>query len=539
MEGAKKTSRRSPKLLFKKKLSVEEENKLNSGRDSPTSSLAAHPGGRSSSFFNNESHDEDDSSGGEFETEKKRKTTREEDTKKMEPAQVAKTFERQWVKIGDVEYDVTDMKHPGGSVIYYMLSNVGADATEAFREFHYRSRKAEKMLKMLKCLPQRKYDAKSHYSSKYNNNNSNYQPIDTSDSAMLKDFATFRLGLEKDGYFTPSLVHVAYRIVELMFTFALATYLMAKGYTTLSVITYGAFFGARCGWVQHEGGHNSLTGNIWIDKRIQACLMGFGLGTSGDMWNVMHNKHHATPQKIRHDMDLDTTPAVAFFNTAVEENRDRGFSRLWSRFQAWTFVPITSGVFVMAFWLYVLHPSKVFKKKNWEEAFWMLSSHVVRASLIQFVHPSNVSFARAYGLYALSQWIAGMYLFAHFSTSHTHTKVVEFKDHPSWVRYAVEHTVDISPDRAYVNWLMGYLNCQVIHHLFPDMPQFRQPEVSKKFELFARKWGLEYTVMTYGEAWKATFKNLNDVGKHYYEEGRVKDKERNSSEENAKTKKIK
>jgi hypothetical protein len=79
-----------------------EENKPNSGRDSPTSSLAAHPGGRSSSsFFNNESHDEDDSSGGEFETEKKRKTTtREKDAKKMEPAQVAKTFERQWVKIG-------------------------------------------------------------------------------------------------------------------------------------------------------------------------------------------------------------------------------------------------------------------------------------------------------------------------------------------------------------------------------------------------------------------------------------------------------
>jgi len=313
MEGAKKTSRR------------------NSGRDSPTSSLAAHPGGRSSSsFFTNESHDEDDSSsGGEFETEKKRKTTtREKDAKKMEPAQVAKTFERRWVKIGDLEYDVTDMKHPGGSVIYYMLSNVGADATEAFREFHYRSRKAEKMLK---CLPQRKYDAKSHYSSKYNNNNnnSNYQPIDTSDSAMLKDFATFRLGLEKDGYFTPSLVHVAYRIVELMFTFALATYLMAKGYTTLSVITYGAFFGARCGWVQHEGGHNSLTGNIWIDKRIQACLMGFGLGTSGDMWNVMHNKHHATPQKIRHDMDLDTTPAVAFFqHRGGREQRSRVFSAL-------------------------------------------------------------------------------------------------------------------------------------------------------------------------------------------------------------------
>ena len=478
-------------------------------RDSPRSALNMP---RSASFS--------DSAGGDDEETKEkneRKTTKE----KMEPSQVAKTFDRQWVKIGDVEYDITDMKHPGGSVIYYMLSNVGADATEAFREFHYRSKKAEKMLKL---LPQRIYDPKNHRKD----NNSYYQEVDTSDSAMLKDFAQFRLGLEKEGFFTPSPAHVLYRIVELMFTFALATYLMAKGFTACSVITYGAFFGARCGWVQHEGGHNSLTGNIWIDKRIQACLMGFGLGTSGDMWNIMHNKHHATPQKIRHDMDLDTTPAVAFFNTAVEENRERGFSRLWSRFQAWTFVPITSGVFVMAFWLYVLHPSKVMKKKNFEEAAWMLSSHVVRASLIQFVHPANISFAHAYGLYALSMWVAGMYLFAHFSTSHTHTKVVEFRDHPSWVRYAVEHTVDISPHNACVNWLMGYLNLQVIHHLFPNAPQFKQPEISKRFKVFAEKWGLEYTVMTYGEAWKATFKNLNDVGMHYYEEGTFR-KNRNAA----------
>jgi hypothetical protein len=69
-------------------------------------------------------------------------------------------------------------------------------------------------------------------------------------------------------------------------------------------IVFGAFFGARCGWVQHEGGHNSLTGDIWMDKRIQAATCGFGLATSGDMWNQMHNKHHATPQKVRHDMDL-------------------------------------------------------------------------------------------------------------------------------------------------------------------------------------------------------------------------------------------
>jgi fatty acid desaturase 2 (delta-6 desaturase) len=51
------------------------------------------------------------------------------------------------LRFGDVEYDVTHFKHPGGSVIFYMLANTGADATEAFNEFHMRSPKAWKMLK--------------------------------------------------------------------------------------------------------------------------------------------------------------------------------------------------------------------------------------------------------------------------------------------------------------------------------------------------------------------------------------------------------
>ena len=61
---------------------------------------------------------------------------------KLEPHKLAQTFEQRWVRVDDVEYDVTNFKHPGGSVIFYMLSNTGADATEAFKEFHMRSPKA-------------------------------------------------------------------------------------------------------------------------------------------------------------------------------------------------------------------------------------------------------------------------------------------------------------------------------------------------------------------------------------------------------------
>ena len=45
---------------------------------------------------------------------------------KLEPHQLARTFTTRWVRVGDVEYDVTNFKHPGGSVIFYMLANTGA-----------------------------------------------------------------------------------------------------------------------------------------------------------------------------------------------------------------------------------------------------------------------------------------------------------------------------------------------------------------------------------------------------------------------------
>ena len=154
---------------------------------------------------------------------------------KLEPHLLARTFTTRWVRVGDVEYDVTNFKHPGGSVIFYMLANTGADATEAFTEFHMRSKKA---WKMLKALPQR--------------------PAATPrtadpDFAMLADFAKWRGELEREGFFKPSRLHLAYRLLELALAFALGTYLMSAGHPVLASAVYGCFFGARCGWVQHEG----------------------------------------------------------------------------------------------------------------------------------------------------------------------------------------------------------------------------------------------------------------------------------------------
>jgi len=405
---------------------------------------------------------------------------------------------RKWVRIGDFEYDVTHFKHPGGNIINYMLTSVGADATETFKEFHMRSKRAPLVLK---SLPKRAAGPRR---------------LRKQERQTLQAFDQFRMGLVKEGFFEPSMAHIFFRVLELVAMFCFGLYLFSLegiAFKTAGVAVLGLFSG-RCGWLQHEGGHNSLTCNMKVDKAIQAISIGFGLGTSASMWNSMHQKHHATPQKVGHDLDLDTTPLAAFFDTAIENNRKRAYSKTWIRFQAFTFLPFTSGCFVMLFWLLYLHPRKVIVEGKWHQGFWMLVSHTVRPMLM--AHFSGVTFLQAYAAHWVCLWLAGMYLFGHFSLSHTHMPVVGQSDHANWVEYALNHTVDINPENPLVNWVMGYLNCQVVHHLFPNMPQFRQPEVCRRLNRFCKENSLEYNVISYPEAWRRTFVNLNEVGKHYF-----------------------
>lgn len=395
-------------------------------------------------------------------------------------------MERKTIRISDMEYDITDFKHPGGSVIHSMTE--GQDATIAFQEFHYRSKTARRILNSLPNMKVRK--------SQEND----------SDKAMLNDFIQFRESLENRGYFKPNYIHVSFRIFEILGIYFIAADTI-KYNIMLSILLFG-LCGGRCGWLQHECGHNSFTCNIKIDKRIQQFFLGFFAFGDASVWNSMHNKHHATPQKIGYDIDLDTAPLVLFYNNSIE-NRSY-FAKLWLRYQAYTFLPITSGLFVMPFWTFYLHPRKVMYDKNVLQAIFMASGHAIRVFLYMKMCPTSVVYALFYHFMAI--WATGIYLFGHFSLSHTFTPTIDRHDNPNWVRYAIEHTVDISPDNPFVCWFMGYLNNQVIHHLFPSMPQYRGSEISKELILFCKKWDIKYKIMSYYDAWAHMLHNLNTVG---------------------------
>ena len=388
-------------------------------------------------------------------------------------------------------YDVTDFNHPGGSVIKFYAGK-GIDATEAFDNFHVRS---EKALKFLGSRPNRDADAAVEKAKQLKGQ-----------SELLEDFNKLTADLEKEGYFKPAYGHVAYRITEIILMHVVGIYLLFNGHYAAGIVITGIVCG-RCGWLMHEGGHYSLTGNIKIDRFLQVWLYGVGCGMSGAWWRVQHNKHHSMPQKLGHDVDLETLPLLAFTSKVAKKC---GFpQRFWIRMQAFCF-PVITCLLVALGWQFYVHPRHIVRTKQYME----MAAFATRYFLWWRFCVPHFGVWGAIKVLLLYTWVGSNYIFINFAVSHTHLDTVPKEDtQVDWVRYSALYTMNVKPGPLrFINWWMSYLNFQIEHHLFPSMPQFRHPKISPRVKKLFEKHGLPYSQKGYIDALRVTFANLNKVG---------------------------
>ena len=142
---------------------------------------------------------------------------------------------------------------------------------------------------------------------------------------------------------------------------------------------------------------------------------------SGSWWRSQHNRHHAMPQKLGHDVDLNTLPLVAFTSKVVKKI---GFPlKLWISIQAFLFPVITTSLVALG-WQFFLHPRHVLRKRQVAEGVVMIARYVLWAL---FVTP-RFGASQSLLLYLLYTWIGANYIFLNFAVSHTHLPTVDKND---------------------------------------------------------------------------------------------------------------
>jgi len=406
-----------------------------------------------------------------------------------EDASVSKPDEHE-VLIDGLLYNVKGFKHPGGSIIHFLRGK--GDATETFEQFHDRSTRAQKVLKSLPSRPCPDDIAARRVSAK---------------KELVADFRKLFKDLKAEGWFKPSMGEVVYRISEVLLIFSLGFYFLLSYpglvMKALGILLIGISQG-RCGWLMHEGGHVSLTGNIKWDHRLQAIIYGTGCGMSAGWWRIQHNKHHATPQKLHHDPDLDTLPLVAF-NAALVGKVRNPFLKAWLKMQAILFIPVTC-LLVTLGWQLAVHPRYMMRTGKYDEFLAFGVRYLMFGWLMGgYTWPQTIL------VYLLIGQISGSYIFTNFSLSHTHLEVTQPDEILTWTEYASKHTTNIS-NHWFVNWWMANLNFQIEHHLFPSMPQFRHPKTSVRVKALFEKHGLRYDYRGYFSCLGDTLGNLSHVG---------------------------
>lgn len=249
--------------------------------------------------------------------------------------------------------------------------------------------------------------------------------------------------------------------------------------------------------IMHDGAHGSFSSKPSVN-RIAAFSLNI-LGGSDFMWNVKHNIiHHAYTNVDGVDDDLDARPFLRMASTQKKY--------AMHKFQHWYFWFVYC--FLYLYWIFFSDYRKYFSKKigeiplkkmDWKDHFDFWFYKVVFYIMFIVVPIITLGFTEWIIGFFIFTMVAGLILSIVFQLAHTveHTHF-PMPDESSnrlqdeWAIHQLKTTANFATNNPIISWLVGGLNFQVEHHLFPKISHIHYPAISKIIKQVCDEYGVEY-----------------------------------------------
>jgi fatty acid desaturase len=263
---------------------------------------------------------------------------------------------------------------------------------------------------------------------------------------------------------------------------------------------------AQYGFIAHEASHRQVFRNNKANDWMGLLLANLFAGLSYGFWLRKHNKHHQRPNQIGEDPDIAIR--VLSFTTESKESK-RGIERWFSDRQGYLF-PLL--LLFTGFDLLVDSFAGLVRKDR------KLSIRLLEFSLMMIRQLTPyVVFAILFGpIWGLALWFVmmmafGFFMGAAFAPNHKGMPLVPKEAKLDFFSRQVLTSRNIRGSWLKDN-LMGGLNYQVEHHLFPSMAR---PNLRKAHEIvveYCRKHDVTLVEMNLLASYTAIMKHLNKVG---------------------------
>jgi fatty acid desaturase len=282
---------------------------------------------------------------------------------------------------------------------------------------------------------------------------------------------------------------------------------LGRSWWQLLVAAFLAVMFTQVAFVGHDAGHRQIFGSKRANDLLGRLHGGLLVGLSYGWWVDKHNRHHAHPNREGHDPDI-VSGAIAF--TEADARARRGPRVLLARSQAYLFFPmlLLEGLNLhVASVRALLDRTRTSPRMRLAEAALILV-HTAGYLAVLFLVLSPL---QAVCFLVVQQGLFGVYMGCSFAPNHKGMPIVGAEEKIDYLRRQVLTSRNVRGGR-FTDFVLGGLNYQIEHHLFPSMPRPSLRRAQALVRAYCAQHGISYTETSLVRSYTEVLRHLHAVG---------------------------
>jgi fatty acid desaturase len=333
------------------------------------------------------------------------------------------------------------------------------------------------------------------------------QAADPENGARGSDFARLSRRITQAGLMERRPGYYAMRIALVAASFVggwIAFFALGDSWYQLLVAVFLAVVFAQIGLVAHDLAHRQVFRSRSSSEIAGLVAGNVAIGMSYGWWMDKHTRHHTNPNHEDHDPDV--SPDVLLWSPE-QVAVTKGLPKYLGRWQAFLFFPLLT---LEGFNLHVasvralLRPTM--KHRPVEASLLVLHTVLYLGALFAVLSPG-----KAVAFFFLHQALFGVYLGCTFAPNHKGMPMFRGEDKLDFLRRQVLTSRNVRGGYL-VDTVLGGLNYQIEHHLFPSMPMPNLRRAQPIVQQYCQEIGVDYLESGIVSSYAQALRHLHEVG---------------------------